>query len=243
MATQEEMLFMRASRLVDEQKYDEAIKVSDELIRLSPDLPDIYIKRAISHFGIADSLRHEILQRESRKNHIESGIADLSKTINLLENKYYSIRTQIPDYHTNLALFYSHRASAKVDLAKLTHFQPSKEDDVPDILRDLKKAVEHDENNVMAYREMGKIYEDYLDDPKLAAEQFSQSMRIKMHPLDYFHRAWCNYWAGNVKEARSDYQKAIRLDSSLKENPLISPSVVYNAKKKQLWKEFLDEVQ
>jgi tetratricopeptide (TPR) repeat protein len=218
MASQIEMLFMRLARLVDEGKYDEAIRVADELTRLSPDLPDTYIKRATSHFEIADSLQGDILQRELRKSHIESGVADLTKTIDLMENKYYSIRKQIADYDKNLAMFYSHRAKAKIDLAKLTHFQPTKED-IPDIMRDLKKAVEHDENNVMAYREMGKIYEDYLDDPKLAAEQFSESMRIKMHPLDYFHRAWCNYWAGNVNllfitPKRNNYGKSSLMKSN-----------------------------
>ena len=202
-----EACYKLGSRLYQEKKYTESLRVLNRAVELKPDYAWAYIVRGLDYYDLKQYQR---------------AIADYDRAIELDPNyaaAYYNRgfaygnlkqpQRAIADYDRaiqldlNLALAYTNRGIAHRDLK-----QPQQ------AIADYDRAIQLDPNLALAYTNRGNAYRR-LKEYEQAIQDCDHT--IKLDPNDataYTNRGIAYLWLKNVAHARDDYNRSFELDST-----------------------------
>lgn len=198
-------LIEKANVLYSEKEYEQVIKNDNEIIKLNPQLHQIYFQRSLSKYntedlkGALEDINNAInIKKEGeyfyhkarffeKMNKIDSAIAYYTLAVKLDSNLYEAFN--------NRGLLY--KSNRKYQLA----------------LTDFNKALELDPNNSILYNNRATLYQE-LENQEKAIEDFTKA--IKINELSYYYRSRAASYAfiNKFNKALSDLNKAIELDPS-----------------------------
>ena len=70
-----------------------------------------------------------------------------------------------------------------------------------------------------AYEDRGRLYQTYLDNDRLAKEDFNKAIRFGGTSYSYFYRGLIYHEDNDIKNALIDYSKAVRMNTNLSNDP------------------------
>ncbi len=208
-----EALSKKCLLLIDKQKYEEALALSEEIIKKLPKRPEGYRIKGITLFHLKQ---------------FDKAIVELQKSLAIYPNLSAHYFLALSHYYKNepeQALTHLQKAyeiNPRFTQAKvMTSIILLRQKRIDEAINEAKKALEKDEGNALAHNILGSAYLAKGMHSE-GIEQFNKAIAIDPKLIDvHIKKGILNFGKGRIKEAEAELKTAVQINPEILDTRMI----------------------